>query len=70
MVFDDEFAASHFLRVARRAMERARVEAPLLVSHRALLDRPLGEAWRTVGGNSAHSAGTAWRLSGQLARNQ
>ena len=55
MVFDDELAASHFLRVARRAMERARVEAPLLVSHRALLERegPCGEAWHSRSGEPA-----------------
>ena len=48
VVFDDELAATHFLRVAHGRMQRPRVEIPLLVSHRALLDRegPLGTAWR------------------------
>ncbi len=47
VVFDDELAASHFLRVAREEMGRARVEVPLWVSHRRLLGRegPLGRAW-------------------------
>ena len=51
VVFDDELAAHHFLRVARRAMERARVEVPLRVSHRAALERegPLADAWRSYG---------------------
>ena len=54
-VFDDELAAHHFLRVARMEMSSARVEVPLLVSHRGLLERegPLGEAWRS------HSSGAA-----------
>ena len=47
VVFDDELAANHFLRVAREEMGRARVEVPLRVSHRRLLERggPLGRAW-------------------------
>ena len=50
VVFDDELAAGHFLRVAAREMKLARVKVPLLVSHRALLERegPLGAAWRTT----------------------
>ena len=49
VVFDDELAASHFLRVARQEMERAGVKMPLRVSHRAALLRqgPLGGAWFT-----------------------
>ena len=39
VVFDDELAASHFLRVAREEMERAGVEVPLWVSHKAALER-------------------------------
>ena len=48
VVFNDELAAHHFLGVARGQMKRARVEIPLRVSHRALLERegPLGTAWR------------------------
>ena len=51
VVFDDELAAHHFLRVARGQMERARVEAPLRVSHRKALQRegPLGNVWRSHG---------------------
>ncbi len=51
IVFEDELAADHFLRVARREIARARVELPLRVSHRALIERegPLGAAWRTTG---------------------
>ena len=49
VVFDDDLAATHFLRVARHEMERAGVEVPLWVSHRAALERlgPLGRAWQT-----------------------
>ena len=55
VVFEDELAADHFLRVARREMKRARVDLPLRVSHRALLDRegPLGGAWRSLAGHAA-----------------
>ena len=51
VVFDDELAAGHFLRVAAREMKRARVNVPLLVSHRVLVERdgPLGAVWRTPG---------------------
>ena len=47
VVFDDELAASHFLRVAREEMGRARVELPLRVSYRQLLEREgaLGQVW-------------------------
>ena len=47
VVFDDELAATHFLRVACEEMGRARVELPLWVSHRLLLERegPLGRDW-------------------------
>ena len=52
VVFEDEFARTHFLRVARDEMEKTRVDVPLLVSHRSLLERvgPLGRAWRTAEG--------------------
>ena len=48
VVFEDEIAETHFLRVARDEMERERVNVPLWVSHRSLLERvgPLGRAWR------------------------
>ena len=47
VVFDDPIAVTHFLKVAQREMERARVEVPLLVSRRELVERsgPLGRAW-------------------------
>ena len=51
VVFDDELAAGHFLRVAGTEMRWAGVRAPLWVSHQAALERfgPLGMAWRTPG---------------------
>ena len=53
VVFDDDLTQTHFLRVAREEMARARVQLPLLVSHRAALDAlgPLGRGWRTSGGS-------------------
>ena len=47
VVFEDDLTVTHFLRVAREEMTRARMELPLLVSHRALLEAegPLGRAW-------------------------
>ncbi|MDE2938024.1 MAG: helix-turn-helix domain-containing protein [Chloroflexota bacterium] len=47
VVFDDDIALTHFLEVAAREMERARVRVPLLASHRELVERagPLGRAW-------------------------
>ena len=47
VVFDDDIALTHFLAVAAREMERARVRVPLLASHRALVESagPLGRAW-------------------------
>ena len=47
VVFDDEIALTHFLAVAAREMERARVRVPLLASHRKLVASvgPLGRAW-------------------------
>jgi len=51
VVFDDDLAASHFLRVAAREMRKAGVKVPLWVSHRAALERlgPLGAAWLRPG---------------------
>ena len=48
IVFDDDLAAIHFLRVAREEMESAEVEVPLWVSHRRAMQElgPLGRAWR------------------------
>ena len=51
VVFDDEIAHTHFLRVAREEMQARRVTVPLWVSHRAAIEElgPLGRAWRTPG---------------------
>ena len=51
VVFDDDLAASHFLRVAADEMRRAGVRVPLWVSHRNALERsgPLGAAWQAPG---------------------
>ena len=58
VVFDDELAANHFLRVAQREMERVRVDVPLWVSHKRLLGRegPLGAAWLTSRGSEPDCA--------------
>ena len=54
VVFDDELAATHFLRVAREEVGRARVEVPLWVSHGRLLEREgaLGRAWVSLDGGA------------------
>ena len=51
VVFDDEIAQTHFLRVAREEMRAERVTVPLWVSHKGAIDAlgPLGSAWRTPG---------------------
>ncbi len=51
VVFDDDIAQTHFLRVASEEMDRLRMAVPLLVSHRSLLERqgPLGRAWFAPG---------------------
>ena len=53
VVFEDEIAQTHFLRVSREEMARTGVTVPLFVSHRSLLERvgPLGRAWREVDGS-------------------
>ena len=53
VVFEDEIAQTHFLRVARDEMARTGVRVPLRVSHRSMLERvgPLGRAWRTTDGS-------------------
>ena len=52
VVFEDEIAQTHFLRVARDEMARTGITVPLFVSHRSLLERvgPLGRAWCTTDG--------------------
>ena len=51
VVFHDDLASTHFLRIAREETARSGVELPLLVSHRELVERegPLGRAWFTSG---------------------
>ena len=51
VVFDDDLAATHFLRIAGEEAARAGVDLPLLVSRRELIERqgPLGRAWLTPG---------------------
>ena len=51
VVFHDDLAATHFLRIAREETARSGVDLPLLVSHRGLVERegPLGRAWLTPG---------------------
>ena len=53
VVFEDEIAQTHFLRVAREEMARTGVRVPLQVSHKSLLERvgPLGRAWRKMDGS-------------------
>ncbi len=52
VVFDDDIAQTHFLRVAQDEMDRLRTAVPLLASHRELVERegPLGRAWLAPGG--------------------
>ncbi len=52
VVFHEDLAATHFLRVALEEMVRTRTPLPLLVSHRGLTERegPLGRAWLAPGG--------------------
>ena len=54
VVFDDDIALTHFLEVAAREMERARVRVPLLASHSELVEQagPLGPAWVARGGDA------------------
>ncbi len=49
IVFDDYLAEGVFLGVARREMERSKVEVPLWVSYKERLEQvgPLGLAWRS-----------------------
>ena len=51
IVFHEDLAATHFLRVAVEETLRTRTALPLLVSHRELLARegPLGRAWLAPG---------------------
>ena len=49
IVFEDDIAATHFLRVARERMHASTITVPLWVSHKGAIDAlgPLGRAWRT-----------------------
>ena len=62
VVFGDELAAHHFLRVAREEMERTGVDLPLRVTHEGRLegDGPLAAIWLTPGGG--------WELGCAFAR--
>ena len=61
VVFDDELAATHFLRVARQEMARSGIRVPLWVSHKTALERlgPLSRAWQTP---------EAWELASPFRR--
>ena len=52
VVFHEDLAATHFLRVALEEMVRTRTPLPLLVSQRGLLERegPMGRVWLAPGG--------------------
>ncbi len=52
VVFPDEIAASHFLRIAEAQMEQAGIAVPLWVTHERLLGRegPLGRSWLSPSG--------------------
>lgn len=54
VVFEDELAADHFLRIAADAVARSEVPLPLLVSDRRRIEEhgPLGRAWRSVEHNA------------------
>ena len=56
VVFEDELAADHFLRIASDAVARAEVPLPLLVSDRLRLEHhgPLGRAWRSIERRAPH----------------
>ena len=58
IVFEDDLAATRFLRVAREALAGDRVSVPLWVSHRRALAQvgPLGPAWRTPLGGEPTAA--------------
>ncbi len=49
VVFDDEIAHTHFLRLAREEMQARALNVPLWVSHADAIEElgPLGRAWRT-----------------------
>ena len=49
IVFDDVLVESRFLGIARKEMARTRIDLPLWVSHREVLEMegPLGKAWRS-----------------------
>ncbi len=51
VVFHNDLAETHFLRVSGEEIYRARVQVPLWISHRKALEKsgPLGLVWRTPG---------------------
>ena len=68
VVFDDDLAASHFLRLAAAEMRRAGVRVPLWVSHRGTLERlgPLGKAWQAPGATGSLPAPSADCVGGAM----
>ena len=49
VVFEDDIAQTHFLRLAREEMQAHGVNVPLWVSHREAIEQlgPLGQSWRS-----------------------
>ncbi len=70
VVFHDELAATHFLRIAGEETARAGADLPLLVSHRELVrqEGPLGRAWLAQGGSEPTYAFTAAGHDSRLRR--
>ena len=68
VVFHEDLAATHFLRVAAGEMERARVVLPLLVSHESLLERegPLGRVVARPGWRRDDEANTGGLISSPI----
>ena len=58
VVFEDEIAQTHFMRIARQVMQRIGVRFPLMVSNRDLLEMvgPLGRVWHSVDGEGTDVA--------------
>ncbi|MDD9994998.1 MAG: replication-relaxation family protein [Dehalococcoidia bacterium] len=67
VVFDEDIAQAHFIKVARFEMDRVRVAIPLLASHRDLLEQegPLGRAWFAPNGGWEPVRPTNVRETGQ-----
>ena len=72
VVFDDPLAEARFLGVAREQVERSRVEVPLWVSNRELLEELglLGRAWRNLQSEMLGHAFGDSSLTGKPERSQ